>query len=351
MRLDTYPVSRVQRMSPYECLYLLFPGPAMTEKGPSEAPPSFDHLRPDVGMARTFLEFFGAPGADASAKHIFLWLPPGKAESGMQEILSVSDFCKVLPGKQSLGYQPFLTINAMKGRKRSNAEVSRYRAYFLDFDKAPTKFPHQLPPDCVVRSKNGQHWYWRTEETSQDQWRAIEIALATEYGADLAATDPARVLRVPGAWHVKDVNDPFLVTLEHCVRPEFFVARGSPITSALLSGIDLAPYRAEAMRLIRGKNAGSGAVWDGTEANVPANLKEFLRLLSDQGIAITHAPGKPEWYVPCPLYNHKHARVCILLQPTGDFTLFCQSKNHGCTRDGILEKFGVGWGIRYQSKY
>lgn len=307
---------------------------------------SFEQLVPDLDAARRYLAFLDATAVANGEKFLFLWLPPGKqAGSGTQELLTTDQFCRVLPGKQSMGFQPFVCVNKLKGSKRSNAEVSGYRAFFLDFDGEPAHAPDAYPPHCIVQSKGGQHWYWRTSGDPPQFWRSVTIALAHYFGSDITVTDPARVLRVPGSWHLKDPEDPFLVTLQKCEPPPVVVALGSIMPAKFPLNMDAANHEAE--RLM----GAAKAPWAGGSSKLPPNLAELLGILKSQGRPIWHTEGRPEWYTKCPLRDHSHARVCIYLQSTGDFSVFCQSKKHGCTSDAILADWGVGWAIRYQNKY
>ncbi len=62
--------------------------------------------------------------------------------------------------------------------------------------------PH---PTALIHSGGGLHPYWRlkTPLLPTTQTRAIIRALVRELGADPAATDLSRVLRVPGTWSWK----------------------------------------------------------------------------------------------------------------------------------------------------
>jgi len=99
-----------------------------------------------------------------------------------------------------------------KGRKQSVAQVPGLFAD-LDFDPfeaggidALERLDRFKPqPTAVVHSGNGLHCYWRLKipllPTPTTQ--AMVRALVRELGADPAATDLSRVLRVPGSWSWK----------------------------------------------------------------------------------------------------------------------------------------------------
>ena len=60
-------------------------------------------------------------------------------------------------------------------------------------------------PTALVHSGGGLHSYWhlKTPLLPTPQIRAMVRALVRELGADPAATDLSRVLRVPGTWSWK----------------------------------------------------------------------------------------------------------------------------------------------------
>ena len=99
-----------------------------------------------------------------------------------------------------------------KGRKESVASVPGFFAD-LDFDPFEAggidalerldKFTPQ--PTALVHTGGGVHAYWRikTPLLPAPNTCALVRALTREVGADSAATDLSRVLRVPGTWSWK----------------------------------------------------------------------------------------------------------------------------------------------------
>lgn len=122
----------------------------------------------------------------------------------------------------------FVTINHVPaGQRRKQENIPTARAWWIDVDV--NKWPPErraafnldaylaglpLRPSITVRTKNGAHCYWLASEgvTPQDCAR-LNVAIATAFDGDPAAADWARVLRVPGFYHLKDPADPFLVEL------------------------------------------------------------------------------------------------------------------------------------------
>lgn len=297
-------------------------------------------LEPDLDTALRFLRFLDSRAVAENRKFIFLWLPPGDAKDPpAQEALTAQDYCRVYPIKLRSGWQPFVCVNAMKGTKRTNAEIDHCRAFFLDFDSPPTMTADALPPHAIVQSKGGQHWYWRANDPVVI-WRRTELALAMKFGADLKATDLARVLRMPGSWHLKDPENPYLVTLERCEHVE----QPQPMGMHLVTAFELDVTTAAAR--LSGANAVTGA-WN--KDDLPQNLKAFFNTVTKTGRTVHRRPGKSEWFFDCPIKQHKSAKVVVILNDRGDWTMFCQSGKECCTRDALLDFFDVTWAWRYSS--
>lgn len=102
------------------------------------------------------------------------------------------------------------------------------------------------PPSAVVSSGGGLHVYWLLRmpldlqaPTNCAIARSILGRLATSVGGDLAAAEPARVLRVPGTWNQK-YTPPREVIIErlqptHRYSLESFEAQIAPEAAALTS--------------------------------------------------------------------------------------------------------------------
>lgn len=102
------------------------------------------------------------------------------------------------------GYGVYVTVNATDGKGRKNENIVRYRAVYGDFDQEPTK-PFPIPPSIkVVTSPGKLHAYWLLyDDMPAETYLAVLRTIVSEYGADPKAKDQARVLRVPGFFHVK----------------------------------------------------------------------------------------------------------------------------------------------------
>lgn len=98
------------------------------------------------------------------------------------------------------------------GKLRHESNVIRFTSVFVDMDSGKPEQQIErlkkfhLPPSIVVRTGRGHHAYWildRFEEVEPERWRSVQKAMAGILQGDKAAVDPARLMRLPGTWHVK----------------------------------------------------------------------------------------------------------------------------------------------------
>ena len=76
----------------------------------------------------------------------------------------------------------------------------------------------QLPPNVIVETKNGLQPYWLllpNEITDNETYKSIQSMMQIKLGADPGAIGGERLYRMPGFYHWKDPNDPFLCQIVH----------------------------------------------------------------------------------------------------------------------------------------
>ena len=107
----------------------------------------------------------------------------------------------------------YIAVNEFDGQRKLENLV-RVRGVHADLDDATEvqllSLSNMLEPSIVVQSSsaNKQHWYWLLsdgEELAQDVAKAINQGLV-RLGADKAAVDVSRLLRLPGFDHMKTYN-------------------------------------------------------------------------------------------------------------------------------------------------
>lgn len=125
--------------------------------------------------------------------------------------------------KNSSGYEVYLSMNALHdhAQGRTKEDVGAIRHIFLDFDVGGTAAVDRLlrrrdlpePNELVSTSPGKWQVLWKVDDFAPEQAERLQRGLARECGADIAATDCARVLRVPGFYNHKYVH-PYLVRSE-----------------------------------------------------------------------------------------------------------------------------------------
>ncbi len=117
----------------------------------------------------------------------------------------------------------YVSMNTIKpnSRGRTKDDIAEVRHIYLDFDDNGTAAVQALmqrndvpTPNYLVNSSSGK-WQvvWKVEGFGQEEAERLMRHLGRETGADPAATDSSRVLRLPGFMNHK-YSKPFLVRVE-----------------------------------------------------------------------------------------------------------------------------------------
>lgn len=146
-------------------------------------------------------------------------LPPSKERPKPDPLLRVYSGLRIFDVEQLIptlhafndrGAGIFVARNQCAGH-RSEKNVVRVRGVHADMDDVSEEqlagLMTALPPSIVVESSAGRYQlYWQLAEgqtLSKEEAKAINQCLSREYGADPAAVDVARLLRLPGFKHMK----------------------------------------------------------------------------------------------------------------------------------------------------
>lgn len=128
--------------------------------------------------------------------------------------LTLDDVTQLIPELNRLnerGAGIFTTVNRCVGHRSIN-NVSKVRAVHADVDTATDQqrktLVESLTPSIIVTSSEPTklHLYWLLNDDAaieKDKVGQLNKLLARDYGADKAATDIARILRLPGFKHMK----------------------------------------------------------------------------------------------------------------------------------------------------
>ncbi|MDT7044307.1 primase-helicase family protein [Candidatus Nitronereus thalassa] len=110
----------------------------------------------------------------------------------------------------------FITVNRTDGKGRRKTNVLKATAVFVDADGIPLPEQWPIPPHVIVqRSSDRWHAYWLIQPTDDlAAWTMTQKRLANFLKTDPSISDPPRVMRVPGFFHLK--GEPLLVKLIQC---------------------------------------------------------------------------------------------------------------------------------------
>lgn len=122
------------------------------------------------------------------------------------------------------GFGVFWCANMPRDEVRRIERLTSVRYVYLDIDGRPERAAKReilekldacaVPPSRVVDTRNGVQPYWRIDDLTLDLWDPIvRWRLVPAFDGDPRATDPVRVLRVPGFLHQKDPTDPYPITV------------------------------------------------------------------------------------------------------------------------------------------
>jgi hypothetical protein len=102
----------------------------------------------------------------------------------------------------------FVSMNALneQARGRTRGDVAVIRHLYLDFDENGTRAVDRLrtyedmPEPNYLVNTSPDHWQvsWRVQGFGKEQAENLMRAMVREFGADPAATDCSRVMRIPG---------------------------------------------------------------------------------------------------------------------------------------------------------
>ena len=182
-------------------------------------------LQPDLSQAERFLTLLDET-AESFTFQTFTDTPSGTAKPDPDPLAKIkhgtlSQHASWLTSMNCKGAGIFVAVNATDGRGRGRDNITRIRALWQEDDTGDTP---ALPtdPHIVVESSPGRfHRYLLVDDLPMVEFEPAQHRMVLDYGSDPRAQDRARVLRLPGFWHVKDKANPHLVTItqESGTRP------------------------------------------------------------------------------------------------------------------------------------
>lgn len=163
---------------------------------------------PPESQARAFLKMID-PEANSFC---FRKLPDNKVTRVRPDNLDgkLQELLPKLQRANRAGGGAFVVVN--EGGQKDD-DITRVRAVFADTDGAPVEpIIDALTPHIVVEtSPKKYHVYWLVSDFPLDQFKPIQLAIATQFGTDESVTNLSRVMRMPGFYHNK--SEPFLSSI------------------------------------------------------------------------------------------------------------------------------------------
>jgi RepB DNA-primase from phage plasmid len=215
---------------------------------------------PNNPVARYFLEEFEADD------RLAVVLIHKRTESVIQRIASARQLASPesqvwLHDQNRMGYDVYSSPNSLRedARGRTKDDIATIRHIYLDFDQDGTAAVRRMrasgdmpEPSYLMNSSPGR-WqaFWRVKDFSKSQAEDLQRGLAKGLGADPAATDCSRVMRVPGLYNHKYPRSHYIriERLSDAVyAPEHFPRlepdeRGHPLSRGLLASRSRPPGR------------------------------------------------------------------------------------------------------------
>lgn len=134
-------------------------------------------------------------------------------EEIIQRIASVKDiaahdFQQWLTDRNRAGFDIYIGMNTLKdgAYSRTKRDINEIRHVYLDLDFRGSEAlkgiqsSHEVPqPNFVLDTSPGKHQViWKIDRATPQEAEDLQQCMAHEFGADVAATDVSRVLRLPG---------------------------------------------------------------------------------------------------------------------------------------------------------
>ena len=156
------------------------------------------------------------------------------------QAISSAKFQAWLRYKNAHGSDIYISQNTIREHAdgRTKADIAAIRHVYLDLDKdgdravAAIQHSDKVPePNFVIRTSPGKYQViWKVEGMTLPEAEATQRALVREFSGDPAATDASRVLRLPGFYNKKYVENYRIEAEAHSPRThhssDFKVALG-----------------------------------------------------------------------------------------------------------------------------
>jgi hypothetical protein len=106
----------------------------------------------------------------------------------------------------AMGRGIYFMVNEGDGGGRSTGNVTRIRAIFVDLDGAPIEpiYNCSLEPHVILQSgPSSYHAYWLVDDCPLEEFKSLQLRVATRFNGDMGIHDLPRVMRIPGFYNCK----------------------------------------------------------------------------------------------------------------------------------------------------
>jgi hypothetical protein len=158
------------------------------------------------------------------------------------EKIAGREFQEWLTDRNQAGFDIYVGMNTLKdgAYSRTKRDIHEIRHVYLDVDyrgpeavKAIQNSDEVPKPNFVLDTSPGKHQVvWKVEGVTPQEAEDLQQRMAHEFGADIAATDASRVLRLPGFANRKYGGDCAVRVTKHSDKTynlcDFKIASGPP---------------------------------------------------------------------------------------------------------------------------
>ncbi|HVB33956.1 MAG TPA: DNA-primase RepB domain-containing protein [Patescibacteria group bacterium] len=133
------------------------------------------------------------------------------------EKIAARDFQEWLTDRTQAGFDVYIGMNTLKdgAYSRTKRDIHEIRHVYLDLDyRGPEALKEihksdEVPnPNFVLDTSPGKRQVvWKVESITPHEAEDLQQRMAHEFGADIAATDASRILRLPGFTNRKYSED------------------------------------------------------------------------------------------------------------------------------------------------
>ena len=222
------------------------------------------------------------------------------------ETLVAPDFQRWLRDQNRSGSDIFVGMNPLKdgATNRTKDSIREIRHAYLDLDedanaalanvRDSTDVP---PPNFVLDTSPARHQVvWKIDGADLEQAESLLRSLAAHFGGDAAATDAARVLRLPGFVNRKYAKDREFVVQAYQESSRIHLLREFAVCEdSLESGRCVGEFSSSLRSLPRGHKSQSEADWAYAKRALSRGdpQEEIIRRIADYR---AHDKHDPEYY-------------------------------------------------------